>query len=64
MFDQTPPNVVNFSQMYLDTIWCGRLVITEFDVSMAINFWQTSFGENEMKMINLSYSNDYVFSSI
>ena len=49
----------------LGTIWCGGLVFTEYDVSMATNFSQSIFTKIGifsflMKKIHLSYSNFYV----
>ena len=43
IFAQTPWNLVTFSEIHLRTIWCGRLVLIDFDVTMATNFWLAGF---------------------
>ena len=32
--NETLPNLVTFSEIYLETIWCGRSRLIEFDVAM------------------------------
>ena len=36
-----PQDFVTFSEIiYVGTIWCGRSVLIDFDVTMTTKFWQ------------------------
>lgn len=45
-------NSAKFSQIYLETIGCGRSVFVQFDVTTTTKFWQQVFEKLEYSFYN------------